>query len=375
MEAALNPSFIWLLVVAAVLALALLTWLHHWFWQRRLAPTTRPDELHYVRTADGWRIGLRRYRPKGEGPRFAEPVILCHGLGANHFNLDWEPPYGLAQYLAEQGRDCWVISLRAHGPSDRPSRQNGLKWGFGFDDYLRYDVPAALEYVLERTGAERVQWVGHSMGGMLAYALGGTQWEGALAGGLAAIGSPASFANQPYLRALTRLGVWLAGKSRIRQRWLTQMIAPFMGHFDLPFSELTVAPKSMDGKVLRGLQASAFEDISAGVIRQFHDWVVNDAFRSEDRKVDYQERMAAFRAPVLVIGGTADLLVPPPCIEAAFERLGSEDKTLVVLGKKYGSPVEYGHGDLVFGKAAPNEVFPLIEGWLRERARPVEEAH
>ena len=34
---------------------------------------------------------------------------------------------------------------------------------------MRYDVPAILDYVQRETGHDRVNWVGHSMGGMLMF--------------------------------------------------------------------------------------------------------------------------------------------------------------------------------------------------------------
>jgi len=363
----LSTAFSIIFAVTAALALVALGWAHHWFWRRRFAPRDRPDEIHHVRTADGWTIALRRYRARGEGA-FREPVILCHGLGANHFNLDWDPPVGLAQFLAAKGRDCWVISLRGHDGSDRPSRANGLRWGFSFDDFARYDVPAAIEHVLARTGASRAQWVGHSMGGILAYTLGGTPLEPAISGGIVAVASPSSFADQPYLRRLARLGKIIAGRKRIPQRWITQMIAPFTGHFDPPFSELVIAPQSMDPKIVRRLQAWAFEDISAGVIAQFDDWVHNDALRSLDEQTDYRDAMAACTTPILLVGGSKDRMVPPACLEVAFRRLGSADKTLVVFGKDRGDAADYGHGDLLMGRAASGEVFPRIASWLEERA-------
>src|SRR5205085_2371515 len=39
------------------------------------------------------------------------------------------------------------------------------------EDYVYHDAPAALHTVLRETGARQVHWVGHSMGGMIAYAL------------------------------------------------------------------------------------------------------------------------------------------------------------------------------------------------------------
>lgn len=353
------------------LAFVALGWAHHWFWQRRFAPRDFPDEIHHVRTKDGWRLGVRRYLPRGPA-RFREPVILCHGLGANHYNLDWDPPVGLAQFLAEQGRDCWVISLRGHDGSDRPSRSNALHWGFSFDDFARYDVPAVIEHVLDRTGAPRAQWVGHSMGGILAYALGGSPHERMIGGGIVAVASPSSYSNQPYLRRLTRLGKLIARSSRIPQRWITQMIAPFTGHFDPPFSELVISPQSMDPKIVRRLQAWAFEDISSGVIDQFDDWVHNDAFRSHDRSRNYRDAMEACTTPVFLVGGSKDLMVPPACLEVALRRLGSQDKALSIFGKDRGHTADYGHGDLLMGRAAPGEIFPPIAAWLEARATPLD---
>lgn len=360
--------------VLAVLALGFLTWAHYAFWRNYLAPTGRPDEIHNVLTDDGWWLGLRRYRPRGGLTTRMEPVVLCHGLGANHFNMDWDPPYGLAQYLAAAGRDVWVISLRGHAGSDRPTVFNKLSWGFSFDDYLHHDIPAILRYVVGVTGSDRVQWVGHSMGGKLAYALGGTPLEPLLGGGIVAVGSPSSYSHQPYLRFLARMGAILARRTRVPQRWITRMLSPFTGHFDPPFSELVISPKSMDGSMIRRMQANAFEDISAGVARQFDDWVSNNCFRSLDKKVDYRQSMAALSTPVLVIGGSADRMAPPACVELALERIGSSDKTLILLGKKWGSKVEYGHGDLLLGRAAPVEVYPVIAGWLASRARKDEGA-
>lgn len=365
---ALSPLGTIGIVVLAILALGFLTWAHHAFWGWYLAPADRPDEIHHVRTDDGWTIALRRYRPRGEGPIFREPVILCHGLGANHFNLYWDPPWGLAQYLADRGHDCWVISLRGHDGSDRPDRRRGRRWGFTFDDYLRHDVPAAIGHVLRTTGEARAQWVGHSMGGILAYALAGTEWEERLGAGIVAVASPASFSHQRYLIRWARVGTFLCIGGRLPQRWITRMIAPFTGHFEIPFSELVIAPKSMEPQVVRRLQANAFEDISEGVMRQFDDWVRNDTIRSFDRSIDYGARLAALRVPILLVGGSKDRMAPPGCMRAAFERIGSEAKRLILFGREFGSQADYGHGDLLLGRRAPAEVFPAIEAWLRERA-------
>ena len=44
------------------------------------------------------------------------------------------------------------------------------KWDICFDDFIEKDIPAAIDYVLNLTNQKKVHWVGHSMGGMVAYA-------------------------------------------------------------------------------------------------------------------------------------------------------------------------------------------------------------
>lgn len=40
-----------------------------------------------------------------------------------------------------------------------------------WDEMAKYDLPAMLGYVLQQTGAPKIQYMGHSMGTMTAFAL------------------------------------------------------------------------------------------------------------------------------------------------------------------------------------------------------------
>lgn len=127
----------------------------------------------------------------------------------------------------------------------------------------------------------------------------------------------------------------------------------------------------MEGSLVRRFNAHAFEDISRGVALQFEDWVRGDHFRSLDGTRNYQDAMRRFTAPVLLVGGASDMLAPPGCMRKAFARLGSADKTLFIFGRADGRAADYGHGDLLLGRAAPAEVFPAVDAWLAARATPV----
>src|SRR5205823_10342099 len=87
-----------------------------------------PDELEWARTEDGWELPMGRYLPRGRRA-VKEPVILCHGMGANRFNLDFNETYSVARYLANHGYETFVIELRGSGLARRykPGRHYGFR--------------------------------------------------------------------------------------------------------------------------------------------------------------------------------------------------------------------------------------------------------
>src|SRR5262249_41319223 len=69
-----------------------------------------------------------------------------------------------------KGHHAYVVELRGVGLSRAPK---GVKQTFGVDYHLRYDLPAAVDYVLRTHDTQRLHWVGHSLGAMLGYVYGG----------------------------------------------------------------------------------------------------------------------------------------------------------------------------------------------------------
>ena len=315
----------------------------------------KPDELYRVPTADGTAIALGRYHPRGPR-RFVEPVILGHSLGTNRFNLDFDERYSVARGLARRGFETWVLELRGGiaGNSD----------GATFDVEAQHDVAAALTAVVS-TGPASVTWVGHSRGGLLAYAHLARNPTAPIRA-IATLGSPLTFDTQPGVQRfvaalgptfrLASLPLALAGKA-----WP-------LGLPPDPIGKYLVRADNMDPLVIRQAIAHVSADIPGGVGRQFARWVRTNAFDGEDG-FDYRKGMKAISAPVLAIAGARDLLAPPSAVHLVKD-LVSGPVELVRVGLAEHFSTDYGHGDLVLGLRAPDEVLPRLADFLARHSTP-----
>ncbi len=61
---------------------------------------------------------------------------------------------------------------------------------------------------------------------------------------------------------------------------------------------------------------------------------------------------------------------PPLAVARAKEHLGGPVK-LVIAGRAHGFSEDYGHADLILGRRAPDEIFPLVETFLSAHASRV----
>jgi pimeloyl-ACP methyl ester carboxylesterase len=326
---------------------------------------SRPKRL-LARARDGWAIAVHQRSPAVR--RFAEPVLLCHGLATNHLNLDFELPYSLAHAFAEAGFEVFSLDWRGAGAS-HPPRGRG-RFDFDADDLIEQDAPAVMDRILSETHARQLFWVGHSLGGLVGYAvLGGA--DGGRVRGLCSLGASVYFRYPRWLARLMRACTWLAWPVAFRQRLLSLACAPFVGRLTLPLSDVLVNPKAIAPRVLRSIYANLIDSMGYRLLRQLDDWTRHDRFCSRDASSDYRARLANVTTPVLVLGGTLDGLAPPAAIHGQAALLGSADKTVMLFGRENGDRLDYGHGDLLFGMGAPTEVYPRIVAWVADRATPL----
>jgi len=334
-----------LAVVALLLAATLA---HYLFWSRRLFLPASDDELLEARTADGWTLALGRRRPRGPARRL--PVLLVHGLAVNRRFLDFGARHSLAAFLAAAGFDCFSLDLRGHGGSRRGPRRDWC-----FDDYLLEDLPAALGAVARATGAPRLLLVGHSQGALLSL--------------LTAALRPAEVAGVVAIAGPARLGAGLATFARIAfafrscSRFLARMFAPGAGYLHLRAAQASINTRNVERAVLQRFLSTVVENVSGGVAGQLRGWMRSGTFTSRDGSADYRALLGQGRAPALFLAGAVDGLAPPDTVRAGHDLWGGP-RSWLMASVAEGFSADYGHGDLVFGSRAPEEIYPRVREWL-----------
>jgi pimeloyl-ACP methyl ester carboxylesterase len=359
------------------------------------------QEIISARTRDGWDLRIFHYSPR-RGPVFQTPVILCHGLAANKNSCDfgemgtpeWEQ-YSLAAYLTRKKSDgkpvfdVWVPELRGCGKPSFDPGKHPEKYRWCVDDYIDYDVPAIVNrvqqwYREQRKTTPQVFWVGKSMGGMIAYAYGETAQGRRNFKGVVTLGSPVLFGKSSvFLEFLTRVTP--------RNISLPIRILDLMGksaELQHHFTGLGVNPANVDPEIFQKyLHVGLCDVLSSKVLSQFSFFFKHSDFCRYPRypwlydifgKVpgvkklvapySYRDHLILFSAPLLAIAGRQDKMAPTQDVRYAVDHAGSTDVTYLELSKEAGYSTDYGHLDLNIGVHAREDVYPVIDGWLRTRS-------
>lgn len=332
-------------------------------------------EQHTVDTEDGYRLVLQRLNGGEKGP-----VIMCHGLSGNSYEylLSEDERSSLARYLANRGYDSWVVDLRGHGNSEGYFVKDEAKWDFskkakGFwkfyvDDLIQKDTPAIIEKIKEVSNSDKVSWIGRSMGGWLAYAHaidgnGSRDFKGVIS-----IASPSHFS--PNLKRLM-------GSSPYMNEFLNMTSADHFSMASFPSNRAkksrdasTITSKSTSKSKSRSRRLRIISDESRYVFEDFLDFlnrgeIVRHNYGKkgnlerygQEISPSYWENFGKIDVPIVFITGTRDLFASPESTTESYNRIkesqGQEKAKLHILRN-------YGHINILFGKNAYEDVYPLV---------------
>ncbi|KAE8743891.1 Lipase 3-like, partial [Frankliniella occidentalis] len=137
-------------------------------------------ELHHVTTDDGYILGIHRVRNvtvASAAPGAKQPVVVMGHplLSSSAEYLVLGPGKALAYLLADEGFDVWLLNVRGNTFSlnhTTLSTKEAAFWDFSFHEHGTQDLPALIQYAMQKTGQQEVQYVGFSMGTTIMFVMG-----------------------------------------------------------------------------------------------------------------------------------------------------------------------------------------------------------
>ncbi|KAL8111052.1 hypothetical protein AgCh_026704 [Apium graveolens] len=247
------------------------------------------------------------------------------------------------------------------------------KYNWDFDHYLEEDVPAAMEYVRRQCKPKdgKLLAIGHSMGGILLYAMlskNGCQGRESHLASIITLGSsldyttsesslklllplvdPAQALNVPVvpLGALLAAAYPLAFRPPYVLSWLNPLIT----------SQETMHPELMEKFVLNN-----FCTVPAKLLYQLTSAFQDGGLCDRTGNFFYKDHLHKIDIPVLAIAGDRDLICPPEAVHETIKLIPEHLVDYKVFGKQEGP--HYAHYDLVGGPLAPDHIYPVIIDFL-----------
>jgi len=232
------------------------------------------------------------------------------------------------------------------------------------------DLSPVIRYVQRQSGSPRVNWVGFEMGGLLLYGYLEKKRSRSGIGALVTIGTPVTFddAKQEPMKMLLKL----EGRPTLKKIFL-YLDGPLVKRSLIPripaVEKFFYNPENLDQEVEQRFLETALAPVNPGVLDHLIMMIRKGEFVSATGNHSYRKNLAKIRVPVLIIGGEKDAVAPPQVLRATYRELKSRDRTRRIFGSRPKDSVAYGHYDLILGKMAKEEVFPLIGSWLKKRSR------
>ncbi|CAL5326919.1 unnamed protein product [Camellia sinensis] len=247
-----------------------------------------------------------------------------------------------------------------------------VKYDWDFDHYLEEDVPAAMEYVRTQCKPKdgKLLAIGHSMGGILLYAMLSRNGFEGRDSGLASVITLASSLDYTTSKSSIKLLLPLANPAQALNVPVIPLGVLFTAAYPLasrpPYVLSWLNPlisvQNLHPELLEKFVLTNFCTVPAKLLLQLTTAFREGGMRDRSGSFFYKDHLRKSNVPVLALAGDQDLICPP---EAVYETVKLIPKNLVTY-KVFGEPSgpHYAHYDLVGGHSAADQVYPFIIEFL-----------
>lgn len=299
----------------------------------------------------------------GKEPIHRIPVLFTYALINKAYILDLSPGMSMVEHLVNDGFDVYLLEWGEFEWEDR---------NLTYDDFVYEYIARAVEKVCQKTNSTEISIIGYCMGGTMTAMY-------------------ASLFTKPKLRNFVLMASPIDFEdSGLTTKWLN---TAFGDDVDKVVDTFELIPKEFVDtglKMLRpvnnfiGTYSRLWKMVDEG--KDIYSWKVlnkwvddnmnfpGGAYRQWINQLYKQNRLvkgefslrgnridlSRIDANLLALAGINDHIVQPRQVNVALDVFSSKDKTY------YEYPI--GHGGLVFGKVAKEQVYPQLSAWLATRS-------
>ncbi|EXB46920.1 alpha/beta fold hydrolase [Acinetobacter sp. 1000160] len=280
-------------------------------------------ESFWISCKDGYQLAAQFYPALNSDKSY--PILICPatGITKNFY-------HAFAQWLNQQGYPVLSFDFRGIGESLHGALKDSTA---SINDWGMYDIPAAIEALLNRTQAEKVIIVGHSAGGQL---LGIASNYHKVAKVLAIAGSTGHVKG-------------LKGK--------TKVLAPVMFNVIFPVSSL-----------VKGYGATQFigmgENLPKNVAKQWAEFCSKPGYvMNAIGKTIFEDYHQQIQCPITSFWATDDEIATHSNVKDLLRLYPNAQTKLIEL-----NPQQLGYkriGHMLMFKKSHQKIWPILESELR----------
>ncbi|MCX8072841.1 MAG: alpha/beta fold hydrolase [Candidatus Binatia bacterium] len=342
---------------------AFLRFLNGMDWLLRDPKTVVGRTPHTVVLRKG-KLEVRKYHLGSVTMRYRTPVVLVPPLMVKPFIYDLFPGRSLVEFLLEHGFQPYVVDFGEPDEADQLVR---------LDHYVLDWLPATCAAVRRDAQSEELTMLGYCMGGVFCLMYVAAHHD-AYVRNLVCIATPVDMSKMGLL-------AWVAKLAGRQVETLARQIGNVPGGLSSTAFRLLTPMKNFTRYTDLFLNlwnheyVTGFEAMNQWV-SQFVDYP-RDAFVQFTRDFMQQNKLVRgqltlggrvvqlrdVQSSMLVFAGKSDQVAPPPSVRALMDRVGSRDKTFVL--------VPAGHMGILAGASAPKQVWQPMVKWLAPRSEEV----